>query len=67
MATALAARGGGWGLAGVAGGGIVIATGLSVGRSARPARRERAWELAAAGVGLLAAGWVAAMAEAGAL
>jgi 4-hydroxybenzoate polyprenyltransferase len=67
MVTALAARGGGWGLVGVAAGGVVIATGLALGRSASPARRERAWELAAVGVGLLAAGWVAAMAAAGAL
>jgi 4-hydroxybenzoate polyprenyltransferase len=48
-------------LLGVAGGAsIVIATGLALGRGgASPARRERAWEVEAVGVALLAAAWLA--------
>ena len=37
------------------------------GTARSPGVRERAWELQAAGVGLLGAGWVAALAEAGVL
>jgi 4-hydroxybenzoate polyprenyltransferase len=38
----------------------VICVGVIVGRSADSGRRERAWELEAVGVGLLAASWLAA-------
>jgi 4-hydroxybenzoate polyprenyltransferase len=62
-----ALSGRGLGLAGVVSGGAIVAAGLVIGRGSRPALRERAWELEAAGVGLLAAGWVAAIAAAGAL
>jgi 4-hydroxybenzoate polyprenyltransferase len=37
----------------------VIGVGIALGRSAAAARRERAWELEAIGVGLLAAAWLA--------
>lgn len=67
LATLVAARGGGFGLVAVVAGTAGIAAGLLVGRAGSAALRERAWELEAAGVGLLAAGWVAAMAGAGAL
>ena len=38
---------------------LVIATGIAIGRRGDAARRERAWELEAVGVGLLAAAWLA--------
>ncbi len=38
---------------------VVIAAGIALGRRGDPARRERAWELEAIGVGLLAAAWLA--------
>jgi 4-hydroxybenzoate polyprenyltransferase len=57
----------GVGLIAVVGGLAVIAIGIAVGRGARPRMRERAWELQAAGLGLLAAGWVAAVTEGGSL
>jgi len=39
--------------------GLVIGLGVAIGRRADSARRERAWELEAVGVGLLAAAWLA--------
>jgi 4-hydroxybenzoate polyprenyltransferase len=39
--------------------GIVIGSGMVLGRHADSARRERAWELEAVGVGFLAAAWLA--------
>jgi 4-hydroxybenzoate polyprenyltransferase len=38
---------------------IVIGAGIGLARSVKAARRERAWELEAIGVGLLAAAWLA--------
>jgi 4-hydroxybenzoate polyprenyltransferase len=60
-------RGRGGGLAAVALGVALVAAGVALGRRGRPLLRERAWELQAAGTGLLAAGWVAAVAAAGSL
>jgi hypothetical protein len=45
----------------------LIAIGVALGRRGPPQLREWAWECQAAGVGVLGAGWVAALAEAGAL
>ena len=43
-----------------AGAGIaIIAMGIGTGRDVRPARIERAWQLQAVGVGVLAAAWLA--------
>ena len=39
--------------------GLVVVGGIVVGRSGTPERRERAWELEAAGIGLLATVWLA--------
>ena len=39
--------------------GVIIGIGVVVGRHADSAGRERAWELEAVGVGLLAAAWLA--------
>jgi 4-hydroxybenzoate polyprenyltransferase len=39
--------------------GVVIGSGVVIGRRGDAARRERAWELQAIGVGLLAAAWLA--------
>ena len=44
---------------GAVGAGLVIGLGVALGRRADSARRERAWELEAVGVGLLAAAWLA--------
>ncbi len=41
--------------------GLVIAVGIALGRRGDAARRERAWEFEAVGVGLLAAAWLAAV------
>ena len=38
---------------------VVIGIGIGVGRDGRPARSERAWQLQAVGVGVLAAAWLA--------
>jgi 4-hydroxybenzoate polyprenyltransferase len=38
---------------------VVIGIGIGAGRDPRPARLERAWELQAVGVGVLAAAWLA--------
>ena len=46
-------------VAAAAGAGLVIAVGALVGRDGGSARSERAWELEAVGVGLLAAAWLA--------
>jgi 4-hydroxybenzoate polyprenyltransferase len=43
----------------------IIAAGLVVGRSDTPSRRERAWEIEAVGVALLAAAWLAGVPLAG--
>jgi 4-hydroxybenzoate polyprenyltransferase len=48
-------------LLGAVGAGVVIGLGVALGRVADSARRERAWELEAIGVGLLAAAWLAGM------
>jgi 4-hydroxybenzoate polyprenyltransferase len=60
-------RGGGPGLAVAAAAVAVIGAGTVLGRRGPAGRLERAWELQAAGVGLLAAGWVWAFRDAGAL
>ena len=39
--------------------GAIIAAGIAIGRDRDSSRRERAWELQAIGVGLLAAAWLA--------
>jgi geranylgeranylglycerol-phosphate geranylgeranyltransferase len=65
VASLVAAGGRGVGLVVATAGIALIALGLAVGRRGTPLLRERAWELQATGVGLLAAGWVAALAEAG--
>jgi 4-hydroxybenzoate polyprenyltransferase len=62
-----ALQGRGVGVFAVVGGVATVAVGGVLGRRGRPVIRERAWELEAAGVALLAAGWVAAVAEAGSL
>jgi 4-hydroxybenzoate polyprenyltransferase len=46
-------------LAGAMGAGVLIGSGIALGRGGDSARRERAWELEAVGVGLLAAAWLA--------
>jgi 4-hydroxybenzoate polyprenyltransferase len=46
-------------LVGAVGAGLVIGLGVAIGRRADSASRERAWELEAIGVGLLAAAWLA--------
>lgn len=52
-------------LAVVVGAAAVISLGLVVGRSPDAGRRERAWEIQAIGVALLAAGWLAGVPLAG--
>jgi 4-hydroxybenzoate polyprenyltransferase len=44
---------------GAAGAAVVIGVGVILGQNADSAGRERAWELEAVGVGLLAAAWLA--------
>ena len=44
---------------GAVGASLVIGLGVALGRAGDAARRERAWELEAVGVGLLAAAWLA--------
>ena len=41
----------------------IVAVGMGVGRSGGPTARERAWELEAVGIGLLAAAWLAGVAS----
>lgn len=48
-------------------GGVGLATGLVLAGSASPARRERGWEAAAVGIGLLATGWAIGLAGRGLL
>ena len=48
-------------LAVAVGAGVLVAIGVAVGRSGDSARRERAWQLEAIGIGLLAAAWLAGM------
>ena len=50
-------------LARLAGVVAIVAVGMGVGRSGGPTARERAWELEAVGIGLLAAAWLAGMAS----
>ena len=47
--------------------GLVVVGGIVVGRSGSPERRERAWELEAVGIGLLATVWLAGLALGGSL
>ena len=64
--TTLAAAGAGAPvLAAAIGAGLVICLGIVVGRDAGRSRRERAWELEAVGVGLLAVAWLAGIPLAG--
>jgi 4-hydroxybenzoate polyprenyltransferase len=44
----------------------LVAAGMGTGRGGGPAARERAWELEAVGIGLLAAAWLAGIAGGGA-
>lgn len=46
-------------LVGAAGAGLVVGLGVVLGRSGDSARRERAWEIEAIGVALLASAWLA--------
>ena len=62
-----ALEGRGAGVIAVAAGVLVAATGLVIGRGGPPERRELAWEVQAIGLGAVAAGWVAAVGEAGRL
>ena len=48
-----------WAIAGSVAAGLVVAAGIGVGRGRDSARLERAWEVQAVGVGLLAAAWLA--------
>lgn len=43
------------------GAGLVVGLGVALGRRADSGRRERAWELEAVGIGLLAAAWLSGM------
>jgi 4-hydroxybenzoate polyprenyltransferase len=49
---------------GACAGSAIIGIGIDAGRDDRPARLERAWELQAVGVGILAAAWLAGWAAA---
>jgi 4-hydroxybenzoate polyprenyltransferase len=59
MATLVAGTAGPLAMLGAVGAGLVIALGVALGRRADSVRRERAWELEAVGVALLAAAWLA--------
>ncbi len=48
-------------------GSLIIVIGLALGWSDRPPIRRRAWEVQAVGVGIIAAGWLGALAAAGLL
>lgn len=50
-------------LAAMAGATVVIAIGLSLGRGGQADRRERAWELEAVGVAILAGAWLAGLGD----
>ncbi len=56
---ALAGRGGPGPVAAAIVACLIVAAGIALGRRGDAARRERAWELEAVGVGLLAAAWLA--------
>ncbi len=51
----------------VAVGSAIVLAGVAVGWNRRPAVRRRAWEAQAVGVGIVAAGWIGALAAAGRL
>lgn len=59
IATLIAAGAGGGVLAAAAGASLLICLGIGIGRDAARSGRERAWELEAVGVGLLAVAWLA--------
>ena len=61
IVTLVAGRASGAALAGALVASLVVVLGVVVGRGRDSARRERAWELEAIGVGLLAAAWLAGM------
>ncbi len=65
IATLAAAGAGGPVIAAATGAGLVIGLGIVVGRDPGLSRRERAWELEAVGVGLLAVAWLAGIPLAG--
>ncbi|MFH0751415.1 MAG: UbiA family prenyltransferase, partial [Chloroflexota bacterium] len=50
-----------------AAGSVIVLAGLTIARSERPAVRRRAWEVQALGTGILAGGWIGALAAAGRL
>ncbi len=60
LVTVIAAASTPWAIALVAGASGVVVVGVALGRVGDARRRERAWELEAVGVGLLAAAWLAA-------
>ena len=67
-AVSLVTMGGrGWGVVLVAVGAVSSSSGSAWAGAAAPRIRERAWECQAAGIGIVGAGWVWALAEAGAL
>jgi len=51
----------------VAAGCLTVLAALAIGWSGRPAARRRAWEVQAVGVGIIAGGWLGALAAAGRL
>jgi 4-hydroxybenzoate polyprenyltransferase len=61
VATLLAGTAPAWVVAVAIGAGALVAIGVGLGRRADSARRERAWQLQAIGVGLLGAIWLAGM------
>jgi 4-hydroxybenzoate polyprenyltransferase len=65
IVTLLAGDAGSVAIAGATGAAAVIAAGLVVGRSDDADRRERAWEMQAVGVALLAAAWLSGVPLAG--
>lgn len=50
-----------------AAGSTIVLAGLAIGWNRRPAARRRAWETQAVGVGVIAAGWIGALAAVGRL
>jgi 4-hydroxybenzoate polyprenyltransferase len=62
LASAIALGGGPAGVALVAAGALVVATGVGAGWGNASMARQRAWELQGVGVGIVAAGWIAAVA-----
>lgn len=55
------------GVALAAAGTVIMLAGVAIGWNGRPDARRRAWEVQAVGVGVLAAGWIGALAAAGRL